>query len=272
MRSLLKISTLLALLFVFQLSIAESCAANNSITKFKIATPPQDASRIKVITIHTENMYERMDPNYLGMQLRLTKKGYYGLEAESSHPLIIRLYMNINEPVDEDFLKSIVEQKDLQMPVHGGGTKPVQLNFVFISLEKQMDTITRKEFLVRQFDTYSKKFNKNIEKWGGKNEAIYELVYPDLDKPMITRNIPYLSSHLSQSEGFLGIETLINDKEEYAFRITYSKDVLNDDKIWEVLTKEKWTTVSKEGEIVLIDPQITFTNKGTTINPKTYRK
>jgi len=272
MKFLFKIVTLLSLLFFFKVSSAEMPLPGKITAKFKIATPPIDASLIKVITIRTENMYERMDPNYLGMQLRLTKKGYYGLEAESSHPLIIRLYMNINEPVDEAFLKSIVEQKDLQMPVHGGGTKPVQLNFVFVSLEKQMDTITRKEFLVRQFDTYSKKFTKNSEKWGGKNEAVYELVYPDLDKPMITRNIPYLSSHLSQTEGFLGIETLINDNEEYAFRITYSKDALNNDKIWEVLSKEKWTTVSKEGEIVQIDPQISFTNKGATLNPKAVKK
>jgi len=267
MKFLFKIVTLLSLLLIFNVSTAQMPLPGKITAKFKIATPPVNASMIKVITIRTENMYDRMDPNYLGMQLRLTKKGYYGLEAESAKPLIIRLYMNVNEPIDEDFLKSVVEQQELQMPVHGGGTKLVKLNFLYIELEKQIDTITRREFLESQFDTYSKTFSKNIEKWGGKNEAIYELVYPGLDKPLITRNLPYLSSHLSQQDGFLSIQTLINDTEEYAFRISYSRDVLNDQKIWEVLSKEKWTTVTKEGEIVQIEPLISFTNKGVTISP-----
>lgn len=266
MKHSVKIFTLISLLFLFNTVTAESLTANSAVSKFKIATPPADAAKIKIITIHTGNMTDRMDPNYLGMQLRLTNKGYYGLEAESGQPMTIRLYMNVNEPVDEKFLKEIVEQKELQMPVHGGGTKLVQINFQFLGLEKEIGTTTRKEFLVRQFDTYSKKFSKNGAKWGGKNEAIYELEYPGLDKPLVSRNIPALSSHLAQNEGFLGIETLIDDSEEYAFRITYSKDALDDNKIWEVLTKEKWTSVSGEGEIIQIDPKISFTKKGATIS------
>lgn len=266
MKNLFKIIALFSLLSAFYVSRAEMPGTDN-VSKFKIATPPAGAT-IKVITIHTENMYDRMDPNYLGMQLRLTNKGYYGLEAESSHPLIVRLYMNVNEPIDEKFLKAIVEQKELQMPVHGGGSKLIQVNFQYVGMEKQIDTLTRKDFLVRQFETYSKKFNKNAEKWGGKNEAVYELEYPALDKPLVSRNLPYLASYLSLTEGFLCIETLINDNEEYAFRIKYSKEVLGDDKIWEVLTQEQWTTVNREGEIIRIDPKISFTKKGATINPR----
>ncbi len=241
-------------------------------SKFKIATPPAEASLIKVITIRTEKMYDKMDPNYLGLQIRLAKKGYYGLETEYACPLIVRLYMDMNEPVDEDFLKSMVELKELEMPVHGGGVKLINVDFEYVKLEDQMDTITRREFLERQFSSYSKKYSKNVEKWGEKNEAVYELVYPDLDKPLITRNIPYLSSHLSQIDGFLGLETLLNDNEEYAFRITYSKDVLNDDKIWEALTKEKWTIMSKDGSTSEVDPKFSFSEKGATLVPKQVKK
>ncbi len=266
MKNLLKIITIIALLPVFQISRAEAPASEN-VAKFKIATPPMGI-KIKVVTIHTENMYDRMDPNYLGMQLRLTNKGYYGIESEPTHPLTVRIYMNVNEPVDEKFLKSIVEQKELQMPVHGGGSKLVQLNFQYVGMEKKVDTLSRKDFMVRQFETFSKKFNKNSQKWGGKNEAVYELEYPGLDKPLLTRSLPAFASYLSLTDGFLGIETLINDKEEYAFRITYSKDALNDDKIWEVLTSDKWTAVTSEGETVKTDPKISFTKKGSTISLK----
>lgn len=270
MKNIFKLFTVIALLSAFPVSGAKAQGAVK-VSSFKIATPPKDA-KIKVITITVKNMDDRMAPNYLGMQIRLTKKGYYGLESESSNPTIIRLFMNVNEPVDEKFLKAIVEQKELNMPVHGGGSKLVQLNFQYVGLEKKMDTLSRKDFLIRQFDTYSKTFNKNTKTWGGKNEAVYELEYPGLDKPLVTKNLPYLSSHLSLNDGFLGIETLINDNEEYAFRIRYSKDVLNDDKIWEVLTRDKWSTVNREGEMIQIDPKISFTKKGATLSSEPIKK
>lgn len=233
--------------------------------KFKIATPPVEAGQVKVITIRTEKMYDKLDPNYLGMQFRLAKKGYYGLETEYACPLIVRLYMDINEPIDEDFIKSIVEMKELQMPVSGGGVNLINVDYQYIGLEDQMDTITRREFLERQFKKFSVQYKKNIEKWGGKNEAVYELVYSDLDKPLITRNIPFLSNHLSQIDGMLATETLLNDKDEYAFRFTYSKDALNDDKIWEVLNRAKWSIKDKEGVVSEVDPKFTFTGKGATL-------
>ncbi len=132
----------------------------------------------------------------------------------------------------------------------------------------QTDTITRREFLERQIYKYNKTFKDNAEKWGGKEEAVYELVYEDLDKPLITRNIPYLASHLSLIDGFLGLAVVLNDNEEYAFRITYSKAALDDEKIWAALTKAKWTIKSKEGEISEVDPKFTFEKKGATIDVK----
>lgn len=233
-------------------------------SKFKIKTPPVDAQLIKVITIFTDGMFDRMDPNYVGLQIRNTGKEYYGLETEYSCPLIVRLYMAIDEPIDEKFLKQMVEMKELEMLVHGGGTKIVKVGYNYEGMSNIVDTITRKEFLVRQFETFSVKF-KSQDEWVGKNEAIYEIVYPNLDKPLITRNLPYLSNHISQHAGFLGIETLINDNEEYCFRITYSKDALSEEKIWEVLNMPKWNIKGKDGVISEVDAKIPFTEKGKTI-------
>lgn len=233
--------------------------------KFRIANPPAEEKQVKVVTIRTENMFDKMDPNYLGMQFRLSKKGYYGLETEYACPLIVRLYMNINEPIDADFIKNTVEMKELQMPVHGGGVKKVEVDFKFISIEEKVDTISKREFLERQFHFYKKQYESNVEKYAGKKEAVYEIVYTDLDKPLIIRNIPYLSSHLSLQEGFLGIETALNDNDLPVFRIKYSQEVLNDDKIWKALTKTKWTVKTKEGEIQVVEPKFTFSEPGATL-------
>lgn len=233
--------------------------------KFKINTPSADVQQIKVITIYTEKMYDKLDPNYLGMQFRLTGKKYYGIETEYSCPLTVRLYMDLSEPIDKDFLKQTVEMKELAMPVHGGGVNVIKVGYVFVSMSDKVDTVSRREFLERQFNAYSRSYKKNIEQWGGKNEAVYELIYPDLDKPIITRYLPYLSSHLSQIDGFLGMETVLNERDEYAFRFKYSKDVLNDDKIWAALTAPKWKIMDKDGKVSEVDPKFGFENKGATM-------
>ena len=233
-------------------------------SKFKINTPPVEAKLIKVITIYTDGMFDRMDPNYVGLQIRNTGKAYYGLETEYNCPLIVRIYMDINEPIDANFLKEMVEMKQLEMPVHGGGVNIIEVGYDFIGLEEGSDTITRREFLERQFDNFSVAF-KTQEEWIGKNEAVYEIVYPSLDKPIVTRNLPYLSNYLSQIAGFLGVQTLINDNEEYCFHITYSKDALDEDKIWEVLTKAKWNIKGRDGEISEVDAKVGFPDKGKTL-------
>ncbi|MEA4868856.1 MAG: 4Fe-4S binding protein [Rikenellaceae bacterium] len=235
-------------------------------SKFKINTPPADVKEIKVITIYTEKMYDRMDPNYLGMQFRNSGKGYYGLETEYSCPLTVRLYMDMNEPVDEKFFESMVEMKELQMPVHGGGVRTVEVDYEYIGMaEGVVDTVSRIEFLRRQFTNFSVNFKSNQEKWGGQNEAVYEIIYPGLDKPLITRNLPYLSNHLSQIDGFLSIETLVNDNEEYCIHITYSKDVLDEEKIWEAITRAKWNIKDREGVVTEQDAKLTFEEKGKTL-------
>ena len=260
----LKLGIIAALVIAFcSTTISYGAAPAAKESRFKIATPPVGA-QIKVITIRTENMTGNLDPNYLGMQFRNEEKGYYGLETEEASPLIVRLYMDVKEPIDEKYIKSIVEKKELQMGVHGGGSKLVNVDFTYVSLDPKIETITRRAFLERHFSFMKKDFKLNIEKWGGKNEAVYELVYPSLDKPLVLRNIPYLSSYLSAVDGCLGIETTINEKEEYCFRIRYSKDVLNDNKIWEVLTRDKWTIRTNEGDLKESDPRLSFTEKGAT--------
>lgn len=237
-------------------------------SKFKINHPSQEDTLIKVITIRTENMYDKMDPNYLGMQFRNSGKKYFGLETEYACPLIVRLYMGLNEPVDKDFLKETVQMKTLEMPVHGGGVRKVEVDYKFVGLEQQIDTITRKEFLVRQFNAVNKIYKEKVEKYAGEKTAVYELVNKSLDKPIVSRNIPYLSSYLSLVDGVLGLQVLVNDNEEYAIRILYAESVMNPDKLWEVLTAPKWKVKMKDGSVQEEDAKMTFPAQGNVLEIK----
>jgi hypothetical protein len=127
-------------------------------SKFTIMTPSKADTLIKVITIRTEKMYDRMDPNYLGMQIKKTGRKYFGLETEYACPLIVRLYMALDEPIDEAFYKEMVEMKTLEMAMHGGATKEIKVNYEYVKLEPQIDTITRRMLLERQFNFYSRDY------------------------------------------------------------------------------------------------------------------
>lgn len=234
-------------------------------SKFKINHPSAQDSLIKVITVRTENMHDKMDPNYLGLQFRGSGKKYFGLETEYDCPIIVRLYMGIDEEIDKDFLKEMIEMKELVMPVHGGGTRTVEVNYKFVGLEEETDTISRREFLERQMNAVNRTFKSAVKKYGNENSAVYEISYPGLDKPIVTRNLPYLISYLSMTEGVLGFRTVINAEEEFAFQIIYDKGTLNDAKIWEALQAPKWTVMMKDGSTQEVDSKIGFKNQGKTI-------
>jgi hypothetical protein len=98
-------------------------------------------------------------------------------------------------------------------------------------------------------------FNENIEV---KDMAIYDVVYPDIEKPMIARGLPVLASYLSLTDGLLGVESTLNNDDEAVIRIYYSKMKVNEEKIRSVLTQKKWKIMMKGNVEKEIDPAIPF--------------
>jgi ferredoxin len=222
--------------------------------KFKISQPGKDVRQIKVITLHTENMTDPIDVNYLGMQLRTEKKRYYGLTSEYSEPLTLRLYIDIKEPVDVDYIRKIIEMSELTIQMHGGKTQKVKVDFKFIDASPQIDTITKRALLEVLFRPYKKIFKE--ETTDLLSAEHYDIVYPDIEKPLVARNLPYLSNYLSQTEGILGVETLLNSDDEPTIRIYFTKESTNKETIQSLISRKKWTIKTREGNIKEIDSPI----------------
>ncbi|MFR9504055.1 MAG: 4Fe-4S binding protein [Rikenellaceae bacterium] len=233
-------------------------------SKFKINHPEKDVDLIKVITIRTENMHDKMDPNYLGLQIRNSERKYYGLETEYDCPIIVKLYADLSEPIDEEYYKSMVEMKVLEMPQHGGGVKPIEVDYEYVHMEPTIDTITRLEFLRRQFTNYDQTYKKNRESWDGESKVVtYEVPYETLDKPIVTRYVPYLSSYMSLTEGVLAFRTMVNDNGDYVMQFDIVEDTINADQLWAALIAPKWQVwMIKENAAVEIDAALSFADKG----------
>ena len=82
---------------------------------FRVESPdPAKYPEIKCVTIRTEHMSDKLDLNYLGIQMRLSGKKIFGLESEYDCPLIVRVYMDPAEQADEEWFRQIVETAALK--------------------------------------------------------------------------------------------------------------------------------------------------------------
>jgi len=245
-------------------------------SSFRVATPDHNEYPVlKIQTIRTEHMPNKTDLNYLGLQMRNTGKKIFGLESEYDCPLIIRVFLAPDENLDEAWYKEIVEKKVLEMPVHGGGVKETPLDFDFVRLEEKIDTIDTREFLTDMFSSFSAEFNgkypsgdtlavkKRALVYKDKPQYIYEIVNPSYEKPIYSRQFPYLSNHLSKEEGVIAMYVRLNKDYLPAIQVRFAAP-MTAEKIWELMTMETWTITYKNGEVKEEAAKMKFEQSGTT--------
>ena len=233
-------------------------------SKFRVATPDhKEVPELKIVTIRTEGMYDKMDINYLGMQMRLTGKRIYGLETEFACPLIVRVYMDPAEELDEDWFEEIVEKETLEMPVHGGGVNEIELGYKFEDYEGETGRISTEQFIRSMFSPFSAQWKSRIEAAEGKQQYVYEIVDKNYEKPIILRNMPFLSNHLSRHEGVIGVYLDLNRDLQPAIQIRYA-DPMTEAKLWELMTMETWTITYKADDVREEPAKFSFKTEGTS--------
>lgn len=231
-------------------------------SKFRVNTPdPAATDSIKVVTIRTENMYDKLDLNYLGLQMRLTEKNIYGLESEFACPLIVRVYMDPSENLDKAWFKKIVNMKELEMPLHGGGTKITPVNFKFVDLEDGESYISTEAFIRRMFTPFKAQFKKRVEEFEGKPQFVYEIPDANYEKPIILRNLPFVSNHLSKNDGIIGVYLELNKDLVPALMVRYAAP-MTASRIWELLNMGKWTITYAEDDVREVDAKLKFKTPG----------
>jgi polyferredoxin len=230
----------------------------------KLNDLPQDLSQVKVITLRVEGLYDAQDVTILGNILR-QDADIYGIQSEFACPVIIRLFVNPNREYTKRDLASVIEIKEFDMPVHGGGTRRVEVAYELVTLEREVTMMPRLEFLELVFPFQEGTSKKNTEKFGEDADvAIYEIAFAGLDLPMYQRQVRFLASHLTGHDGVMGWRTKLNG-ETQVIQIDYIPNVLNDDKIWAMLTAPQWTVVFGDGRVEQREPTMKFETKGRTI-------
>ncbi|MBE6233462.1 MAG: 4Fe-4S binding protein [Bacteroidales bacterium] len=231
-------------------------------SKFRVMTPDhKTVESVKVMTIRTEGMYDKMDINYLGMQMRQSGRKIYGLETEFACPLIVRVYMDPSENPDKEWFRDIVEMEKLVMPVHGGGTKEIEVDYEFVKVEDEVSSMGMEEYLRRMFSPFKVQWKSRIEKAEGKKQYVYEIVDSNYEKPIILRNMPFLSNHLSKHEGVIGVYLDLNKDLMPAIQIRFAEP-MTEDKLWELMTMETWTITYSKDDVREQPAKLSFKKPG----------
>lgn len=234
-------------------------------SKFRVNTPdPAVVDSVKMVTIRTENMYDKLDLNYLGLQMRLTDKKIYGLESVFACPLIVRVYMDPSENLDKAWFKQIVNMKELEMPVHGGGTKTTPVNFKFVDMEDGESYISTEMFVHKMFTPFKWESKKRVEEFEGKPQFVYEIPDANYEKPIILRNLPFVSNHLSKIDGIIGVYLELNKELVPTLMIRYAAP-MTADRVWELLNMDKWTITYAADDVREVDAKLKFKTPGTEV-------
>lgn len=241
---------------------------------FRIWSPdPAKLSELKVVTIRTEHMSDKLDLNYLGLQMRNTGKSVFGLESEYDCPLVVRVYMSPEENLDEEWFREIVEKKTLDMPVHGGGVKSTPVDFEFVRLEKGEGRIDIAEYLERMFDPFKAEFNgrysdadstvvrKRVIQYENEPQFIYEIANQNYEKPIIKRALPFLGNHLSREEGVIGLYLKLNKNLVPSIQVRFAAP-MTQERLWELMTAEKWTITYSADDVREENARLKFETPG----------
>lgn len=234
-------------------------------SKFRVNTPdPAVVDSVKMVTIRTENMYDKLDLNFLGLQMRQTDKKIYGLESVFACPLIVRVYMDPSENLDKAWFKQIVNMKELEMPVHGGGTKTTPVDFKFVDMEDGESYISTEMFVHKMFTPFKWESKKRVEEFEGKPQFVYEIADANYEKPIILRNLPFVSNHLSKNDGIIGIYLELNKELVPTLMIRYAAP-MTADRVWELLNMDKWTITYAADDVREVDAKLKFKTPGTEV-------
>lgn len=104
--------------------------------------------------------------------------------------------------------------------------------------------VSREEFaqiMFRDVEKLAGRFVANQEKWGDDEQfpkAVYEMVFPGIEKMPIRNAFPYFKSFLSCTDGIVSVDFVLRDMKP-VMRIRYVKSMWDDAKLWKEVSRPK---------------------------------
>ena len=196
-------------------------------------------------------------------------EGVYGFTSEFACPVDVTVYVDPAAGITEKMFGEAIDAKELIIPAKEG-EKVIPMHTV-LKTYAVAGQVSREEFeqvMFRDVEKLAGRFVANLEKWGDDEQfpkAVYEMVFPGIEKMPIRNAFPYFKSFLSCTDGIVSVDFVLRDMKP-VMRIHYVKSMWDDAKLWkEVFQTEKWTLRMADGTFKEADPRLKFTTEGKTV-------
>jgi len=242
--------------------------------RVKIKSPdPQTSDSIRIYTVRTENMFDRVDLSYLGMMMEATGRKVYALESEYACPLAIRVYADASEKLDANWFREVIEGGSVNVPQPDGGSREIAVDYGFVRLEKKTSGMGVPTYLKMMFETFSAEYNGMIEDDGdevikprteiykNKKQYVFEFADQSYESPETRKNVQYLGSHLSREDGMIGIYLELNNDLVPSIKIRFSYPMTSY-RLWELMNMDIWTITYGKDDVREEEAKMKFEKRG----------
>lgn len=205
------------------------------------------------VTLKLENFFDSFDFNYLGILLK-QKTNAVGLLSEFGCPVIVKIYFP-EEVKNAEELISIIETDRLTYETTAGETT-VKLGYK-VSGKPEFLTTGRNDYVSVMFTPYESSFNKR-KTYTDEVLKTYQL---PLGKNRAFQNrYSYLVSHLSNDDGVVGFQTLLDSAYHEIAEIIYVDTMTTVDNIQKALLNDSLTITYSNGRVGKVENMFDFTS------------
>ena len=199
-------------------------------------------NEVRVATLLLDHFFDPMDFTYLSILLQ-EKSEAVGLETEFNCPVRVKIYLPGSSGISEEKLKEQLESKSILVET-AGKKKSIALAYSVIN-KIEFSTITKREYLKKMFQPYARDFNGKVKY----NLSVLDtLVVPLGTNKYNTKTLPYLISHISNDDGVVEFQSVLDSAQQIAFQIVYVDSMSNAAKILQAMKSDSLSVSYSDGE------------------------
>ena len=213
-------------------------------------------AKLEVVYLGVNHLIDNIDNNNFSRLLRQSKY-IYGFETNFGEPVRVLVYYDPRK-IRPAEIKELIESKEISYKTRSGEKQTVKLNFSADEGPDVLLEIDTQAFLQHIFTPYERKF-KEYREYEEKNIRVYEFGMPGVGNLSLRRYLPHLTSHISDTEGILGLETFYPDRP--VGWVYYDPVKVDTARIREILTMPQMTVHFRNGEVKQVKNPFTISGK-----------
>jgi Pyruvate/2-oxoacid:ferredoxin oxidoreductase delta subunit len=205
--------------------------------------PGQNIRQLSVVELRINNFFDANDEFFLNTRLS-QNQAIFGIETEFGEPVLARIYFNPSA-MNLSGIHKLIEAPEAIYTIENTNITE-KTNFRIAKGNLAVSTLPVEEFYRRMFKPFDESFN-NYDSYPSGEVAVYGITFPEVIYPDKAHWLPYLESHLSNDEGIVRFQTLMEGNVAM-LKVYFVKAKTNENNIRKALNAPKLTVFYPGGE------------------------